>query len=387
MPSIALPTAEKQDEILKIVSNYTGNKNIVPVFREEFDVYKETYIDPITPDFSSLAVLLEDTQSGRLICNSQNKSIVILDSTTFNVLRVIDINTINILYSFYYGGFSYAFDGTNLFCSVYSGSSSLYYFAYVNIDTGVITLKGSFVSTSNSFLRTWTVDRETGYLYMSNTQTGEFYLFKDPLNVWQVGTDPSIIKITLNQCVPHITHIIGNYAYIYGINNSSTSPASVYKLDKRTLSVIGSKVVNGLYTRENVTSKLSNDGNTLLIFGSTRIFKIDVNSLDFVDLIKNRSYLNGDIITAYDGDSTIAIINMNSSINDRYLLDIKSGFIIDKTSFKSGINISAGRLLDYDIENDTLYSIVKNSIDQWNITEFRKVYIIDHYVQAEGEII
>lgn len=394
--SIALPTAEKQDEILKMVKKYTGNQNLTPWYKEKMALTRCEYVPKTTAEVS-FNIFVTDKEAGFYIAIDGNY-VRLIDINDFSIIKVISLPYPHVSY----GGGNVAFDGTNLFTTV-KLSDTQAMFVVVNVITGVVTNKETYSTPANSYYGAWYVDRDTGYLYMFNSGQYKCMVYKDPVNTLTISENSDVLSLKINNFTASGIKVIGDSLYITGQKPNANIYFTIYRLNKYTLNVIASKVNNSAsgYDLGSCTMYPSNDlSKMLVVFKNSPVaLTFNLDTLEAVNMQDQKLFGNSALLTTYvyDGENTIHLVsrrNVSNTSDARYeafvsTIDINLGLETSKIGFNYDndyidiLNVYPSmKYPTYDIKNKVLYTLAKDSSERWYKCEFTIVYQPVYYIKA-----
>lgn len=392
MPSISLPTAEKQDRIYDIVLHQTAGRKVIPSYAEYMSITKRTEIPYPSYNLKSNSILYTDVDRGVWIAYQYTVpySINVISMEDYSLVLTIPFSRPLSLGS----RATHAYDGTNLF-ALYDMDDANNVFVVINTVTGTVTNKSSFAkSVANVTTGSWTFDKTTGYLYITDYMNTSYILMKDPLTNMALSGYASIIKVTLPDCTALGGYIDGDYIYVSGIKPNTTQP-SFCKLNKLTLSTISSTVTGGTAKGSPATLYMSKDKKTLYTIydGSNRALKTDTTTLGAVDF-------NGKgLFSRYgyhwynpDTDKFFTLNYTNVSGNPIqytfWIVDGKSTFFEKSYDVMHNFDVTNIALQRYDFKTNTVTGVVYGPGDRYYEVLLSTCYVVDFYREPfEGEII
>lgn len=385
MPSIALPTADKQDRILNHVKNITGNKDIIPIYNEEVTIVRKTPVNALgLKQLSGYAFLLRDTDRNIVVFHNYNtKTFMVLNATTYEL-----ITSYVLPYLFHNGNNPCAYDGTYIY-GLFIYGSGIYMFARIDVMTGQCTYNPGQTYPTTTYNLTqcqWMIDRETGYLYLGDYSDSSFYVIKDPINNLTLTTGTYVKKTTLPQCVAMASMIVNGKLFVTGLR-PNTNYLTVCIVDRETLSPISS-FVSPLTSANSHTTLFANKDKTKVYEihdGADRAFAIDLATLNVTEYNARSEFSR--LGTWYnDIDDTIVTFDYTSESGSptRYYVstvDANSGYLISRKTVRNDLDITNiyDPQVDFSTINPTIYGIFGNTRGTYDIAEFTTVYTIDSY--------
>lgn len=391
MPSIALPTAEKQDKIYDLVLHQTAGKTLIPDYKEEMDIIKQEYLPSAQIPSYITSILFKDDINGIYITyRNDTNTLYILDSKTYKVKTALTL-----AYPLSYTdtpGTGIAYDGTYLYC-ISVVSSTQHSFTTVNINAKVVSYKESFNPTNVRVANgIWALDRTTGYLYIADQISSKVYIMKDPSNV-MAFSDDSVITVTLSDILISGCVLIDQYLYIIG-TYVNTNTLYVFKLNKTTLATVasgkygtGSKLITPLVF-------VSNDMKYMFVIFHIRpngkVLRVTLNNLSIVNITGGENSFNGYITnTWFDGISYLYTIKVLS--DNKYYLDVVDGMtgrVIASRLFRNSLDPTALRALSFDTNTGLLSGLSSTPNNEVVLNTLGKTYYINFYRETlEGEVL